>query len=76
MTWYSFLGLTSSPQRVVFSDPKLDVRIRAAENSTYSLFVEMTAVHKRLDALDVKCEGLMVGAAARNSTLESAGPLT
>lgn len=73
MTWYSFLGL-SSPQRVVFSDPNLDMRIRLAENSMYALFAEMTRLQQRLDATDKRLDDLTVRAPDRNSALNSIGP--
>ena len=50
MTWYSFLG--GPTERLVFSDPKLDVRIRIVENGLYALVAELTALQRRLDSLE------------------------
>ena len=74
MSWYSFLGLASShTERLVFSDPKLDVRIRIVENGLYSLVAELTALQRRLDLLD-KQRGGVVGPMSRTSWDEK-GPV-
>lgn len=60
MSWYSFLGLTSHPtERLVFSDPKLDMRIRIVENGLYALVAELTVMQRRLDLLDRQRLGLV-----------------
>lgn len=65
MSWYSFVGLTSNhTERLVFSDPKLDVRIRIVENGLYSLVTELTVLQRRLDLLD-KQRGGVIGPMCR-----------
>lgn len=73
MSWYSFLGLTGNhTERVVFSDPKLDVRIRIVENGLYSMVAEVTALQRRLDLLD-KQRGAALGPILR--TWDAKGPV-
>ena len=74
MSWYSFLGLASHhTERLVFSDPRLDVRIRIVENGLYSLVAELSVLQRRLDLLD-KQHGGVTGPMSRSSWGEK-GPV-